>query len=309
MSNSDELNKDLTGVEDDDFNSNDNDDIGVDIDENDADEDVELSEILKGMTGDDDDTDTDTNSDAENDADSEPEEEKEELDPELEALVNKRVVEKLNDIIPRRLERDRKSKSVAKLEQLTGMDLDGVIDTVIDNMVKTKAEELYIDEEEARKIVMTQIENAEIKSERVIAKEQQEDVSEAMQKVNYLKDKTKFMAKPKLNRILKQYEKEIDAFTQNGKLLSFEDGMKYVLGSSLASGELLQKVQNGAEQKAARTATKRKASPQSKSTGAKSDTVTLTKEERIIAASLGISPKEYAEEKLKETNRKQRKSR
>lgn len=322
MFNNDELFKfdlqlfadDLAGVEDDDgsLEPDDNDNL----DETDTNEDVDLEELLKSITEDNDDEEQDPeNKEPDTDADDNdnPEDTTEEEEPEpdnIEEIINQRVITEVNRIIPERLARDRKTQQVAQLEQLTGMDLEGITKTVIDNMVEAKSEELGIGKEEARAIITDKLENVGLKAERAAEKQQQEEVNAAMQQVNYLKDKTNYMAKPKLNRILKQYESEIDAFTQNGKILSFEDGMKYVLGSKLATGELLQKVQAGAEQKAVRSANKKsKAAPQSKSTGAKPDTVALTKEEKIIAANLGISAKEYAAEKLSEINRKQRKPR
>jgi len=323
---------DLEGVEDDDSSFDADENLEDGIKEINANEDINLEELLKSIADEDEVGDS-------KETDSEPDEEKpeseseekteaeEEENPEkepssdetgkeeqeqinIDEIVNQRVIAELNRIIPERLARDRKTQQVAQLEQLTGMDLEGITQTVINNMVDAKAEELGISEEEARAIVTDKLENVGLKTERAIEKQQQAEVNAAMQQVNYLKDKTMFMAKPKISRIIKQYEAEIDSFTQNGKVLSFEDGMKYVLGTKLATGELLQKVQAGAEQKAARSLKKTtKATPQSKSAGIKSDAAALTRQEKIIAANLGISEKEYAKEKLSEINRKQRKSR
>lgn len=300
---------DLPGV-------NDDDDLDIDDENNEPEEeeeteDADLDEILKGLTGDDEDEEEpEDKGDPNDEPETEEEEEEPEKEPDVDEIVNQRVIAEVNRIIPERLARDRKTQEVTKLEHLTGMSLEQVTQTVIDNMVNQKAEELGISEEEARTIVTEKLENAGMKAERATEKQQQAEINTAMQQVNYLRDKTGFMAKPKLARILKNYEAEIDQFTQNGKVLTFEDGMKYVLGTKLATGELLNKVQAGAEQKAVRSMDKkRKAAPQSKSAGAKSETVSLTKEERQIAANLGISAKEYAAEKLRESNSKKRRSR
>lgn len=153
-----------------------------------------------------------------------------------------------------------------------------------------------------------EIENAGHKAEKTAAKETEQETSSAMQQVKYLQDKMAYMKKPKLAGILKDCEAEIDAFTGKGSLLSFEDGMKYVLGGKLATGDLIKKVQAGAEQKATRSIEKRsKAVPQSKS-GAKSEAIALTKEEKQMAAFLGVPVKEYASEKasIKKNKRKAR---
>lgn len=298
---------DLPDVEDDELDVEDSNNEPYDDDTKDAD----LDEILKGLTGDDEDEEEpEDKGDPDDEPETEEEEEEPEKEPDVDEIVNQRVIAEVNRIIPERLARDRKTQEVTKLEHLTGMSLEQVTQTVIDNMVNQKAEELGISEEEARTIVTEKLENAGMKAERATEKQQQAEINTAMQQVNYLRDKTNFMAKPKLARILKEYEGEIDQFTQGGKVLTFEDGMKYVLGTKLATGELLNKVQAGAEQKAVRSMDKkRKATPQSKSAGAKSDAVSLTKEERQIAANLGISAKEYAAEKLREMNKKQRRSR
>lgn len=295
---------DLDGVENDDGNDEvDNDgDLG-------GNEDVELEDLLKELNAGDDETDEEDALEAQ-----EGEEGKEEKhtmsEEEVDALVNDRVVAEVNRIIQGRLARDRKTQQVTHLEKLTGMSLEQVTQTVVENMVEAKAEELGISEQEARAIVERDIELTAIKTEREQENMQKQDESAIMQQVKYLQDKSAHMQKPKLARILKDCEAEIDAFTKNGSILSFEDGMKYVLGQKLASGELMDKVQAGAEQKTLRNIERRgKAAPQNKNTGGNAAKVTLSKEERIIAANLGVSEKDYAVEKLNESNKRKGKSR
>jgi len=302
MFNTDELFKinlqlfaDLEGVEDDDGKP----------DKDDADDDepeADLETILAGLSGDDD----------EEEEEPEPEEEGPEPDPEPVPDNNSKMLseDEVNRIIQSRLARDRKTQEVAEIESLTGMTLEQVKQTVLKNIVDAKAEELGISEEEAKAIVAKDHKIAGLEAERKIEKEQQAEYQAAMQQVKYLQDKQSYMSKPKLARILKDCAAEIDEFTKNGSILSFEDGMKYVLGNKLATGELLQKVQAGSEQKAkANLQRQGKATPQGKVSSSKSDTLALTKLEKQIAANLGVSEKEYAAEKLSEANRKQRKGR
>jgi len=305
------LNSDLEDVE------NDNDDLEVNNDDGDTEDvDVDLEKLIKSMAKDDDGKEDDDDPEDDPEPEEKPAEgeDEPEITPELEKViedrVNERVVTEVNRIIQSRLARDRKTQDVAKFEQLTGMSLEQATEMVTQNIIAAKADELGISEEEARAIVAKDQELAGLKAERTVEQQQKADIDAAMQQVKYLQDKQAYMSKPKLARVLKDCMAEIDAFTQNGTLLPFEDGVKYVLGNKLVSGELLNKVQEGAEKKAiANQQRQPKAAPQAKGNGSKSDTVVLSKEERQIAANLGLSEKEYAEEKLKELNRKQRKGR
>jgi len=310
MAKNDDFLNNLEGVEDDDLSTS-KDDVSVDDDADD--EDASLEEILAKIGADGDEEDDEAEEAAE---EPEPEVEEEaaepakEDEPDIEAIVNQRVIEEVNRIIPQRLARDRKTQQVQELEMLAGMSLEDIRGQVYQNKVSDTAEQMGISEEEAKKIVDQQYENAGLKAEKTSKEQQEAEVSAAMRKVQYLQDKTDYTKKPKLARILtKDILAEIDTFTQKGSALPFEDGLKYVLGSKLATGELIEKVQAGAVNKAKATATVRAATPQSKGSGNKSEGVTLTRQEKIMAANLGVSEKEFAAEKIKEVNRKQRKAR
>lgn len=289
---------DLEGVEDDDGTEDLEDSKENDID--DENENVDLEQLLKGLAEDDDAEDEDESEnnqtpDDEEDADGKSQEH--EADPE--EKFQQRLVEELNRIIPGRLARDRKTQQVSHLEQVTGMSIEDITKTVIKNMVEDKAEELGISVEEAQKIIDKDIENAGYKAEKESTAQQQQEISTAQQQVKYLEDRMSFTKKPKLARFLtKEVLEEIDNFTQKGTLLSFEDGMDYILGKRFRTGDIAKKLQDGAEQKANRNiAKKSKAVPQTKA-GAKSESIALTKDEKEIAAFLGLSEKEYAEEKM-----------
>lgn len=296
----------------------------TDIDVDDDEEEDDLEEIIKSINvnkgnkkADDTDDETDDDSideeedeEAEEADEEEPEATEEEITPDMEALINNRVVSELNRIVPERLKRDRKTQQVTHLEQLTGMSLEDVISQVTRNMVESKAEELGISVEEAADLLKDKIENVDIKTSQINQQQQDEEINTAMKKVKYLEDKTLAMKKPKMARILsKEIIKEVDKFTLNGLVLTFEDGLNYVLGAKLATGELIDKLQSGAEKKAQASVRKKAASPQPKGSGATKSTVTLSRLEKEFAAQLGISEKDYAVEKYKEINRKQRKLR
>lgn len=310
--------KDLAGVTDDDNSPE------KDIDLDDDEQEVDLEELMATLNADDDSDDSDDDSEKDDDTDNNVDDtdeegtgdEEAELPDNVDEIVQQRVTAELNRIIPDRLKRDPTRKKVANLEHITGMSIDAVTEQVINNMVESKAEELGITEDEARKIINNQIQLAGNEAQKNTDLQQKADIDEAMRQVKYSEDKLSCAKKPKLARVLtKDILKDIDAFTQNGKVLTFEDGMKYVLGEKFATGELLQKVQAGAEKKAQKNIQQRgKATPQNKTTGsAKSETSILTKEQIAVARNLGITSKDdlaaYAKEINQQAKSKQRRGR
>lgn len=294
---------DLDGVENDDLIL-DTDDAG---DDELADGDAELEAIFaqfKDGIGDDDD-------DADEDDDQGKGKAQQQAPDDVDEIVNQRVVEELNRIIPQRLARDRKTQQVQELEQITGMTLEQIREQVIENAVIDTADRMGISEDEAREIVMQKYENAGYKAEKQTKAQEEAELSEAMKQVQYLESKTEYTRQPRLARILtKEVVAQIDDFTKNGKILSFKDGAQYILGQKLVEGELLSKMQAGAEQKAKRSAATSggKATPKGGGGSSKSDgTGSLSRQERLIAAHLGVDPKEFAAEKIRIQNSKQRK--
>src|SRR5690606_8371083 len=97
------------------------------------------------------------------------------------------------------------------------------------------------------------------------------------------------------NPLIKKYEKEIDAFSGNGMIADFEVAMNYILGQKVIDGEILNDIKAAVEQKTLANVAKRsKVAPEKGGQGGVSLASSLTKQEKLIAAALGISPKEYA---------------
>ena len=288
---------DLDGVENDDLIL-DTDDAG---DDELADGDAELEAIFAQFK------------DGDSDDEDSHEESAEEPESDEDTAFNKRLTEELNRIIPQRLSRDRKTQQVQELEQITGMTLEQIREQVIENAVIDTADRMGISEDEAREIVMQKYENAGYKAEKQTKAQEEAELSEAMKQVQYLESKTEYTRLPRLARILtKEVVAQIDDFTKNGTILSFKDGAQYILGQKLVEGELLSKMQAGAEQKAKRSAATSggKATPKGGGGSSKSDgTGSLSRQERLIAAQLGVDPKEFAAEKIRIQNSKQRKGR
>ncbi len=288
---------DLDGVENDDLIL-DTDDAG---DDELADGDAELEAIFAQFK------------DGDSDDEDSHEESAEEPESDEDTAFNKRLTEELNRIIPQRLSRDRKTQQVQELEQITGMTLEQIREQVIENAVIDTADRMGISEDEAREIVMQKHENAGYKAEKQTKAQEEAELSAAMKQVKYLESKTEYTRQPRLARILtKEVVAQIDDFTKNGKILSFKDGAQYILGQKLVEGELLSKMQAGAEQKAKRSAATSggKATPKGGGGSSKSDgTGSLSRQERLIAAQLGVDPKEFAAEKIRIQNSKQRKGR
>jgi len=288
---------DLDGVENDDLILDTDDAVDDEL----ADGDAELEAIFAQFK------------DGDSDDEDSHEESAEEPESDEDTAFNKRLTEELNRIIPQRLSRDRKTQQVQELEQITGMTLEQIREQVIENAVIDTADRMGISEDEAREIVMQKYENAGYKAEKQTKAQEEAELSEAMKQVQYLESKTEYTRQPRLARILtKEVVAQIDDFTKNGKILSFKDGAQYILGQKLVEGELLSKMQAGAEQKAKRSAATSggKATPKGGGGSSKSDgTGSLSRQERLIAAHLGVDPKEFAAEKIRIQNSKQRKGR
>lgn len=291
--------KDLLDVSNDDGKP-DKDDIQDDEDE----QEVDIEELMVGMKTDDEEEESDESEEGGE------EEEGSEEEQDEEARFQARLTEELNRIIPERLKRDRKSQEVSYLEQMTGMSLEQIGQQIKQNMIEAKADELGISEEEAKGIVETQLENAGHKAKQKAQQEEQTDTTAAMKLVQYMQDRLNYSKQPKLSRVLsKEVLDEIDAFSQKGAILPFEDAMNWVLGKKLSTGELINKVQNGAAKKAQAQAQTKKSSPQSKSSASASSENALTKQQRLVAASLGITSKEDLAAYAKEVNAENRRKR
>lgn len=226
----------------------------------------------------------------EDDSEDTEEEKTEEHTPEHEPKFTQ---EDVNRIIAERLSRDRKSQLVKELESLVGMDISGIVDYARQQRVVQKAEELGIPEEDAERILKSE-EKMEEAERRMAAYEQQLQAFQSV--VLYGQEKSKYLSNP----LVKKYEREIDNFARGGLECGFVPAMNYVLGQKVLSGEITKQMQNAAEQKTLANISKRSKIAVEKATGAAPDKSSyLTPQEKQIAARLGLSYKEYAEEKIK----------
>lgn len=226
----------------------------------------------------------------EDDSEDTEEEKTEEHTPEHEPKFTQ---EDINRIIAERLARDRKSQLVKELESLVGMDISGIVDYARQQRVVQKAEELGIPEEDAERILKSE-EQMEEAERRMAAYEQQLQAFQSV--VLYGQEKSKYLSNP----LVKKYEREIDNFARGGLECGFVPAMNYVLGQKVLSGEITKQMQNAAEQKTLANISKRSKIAVEKATGAAPDKSSyLTPQEKQIAARLGLSYKEYAEEKIK----------
>lgn len=228
----------------------------------------------------------------EEDMEEEPEEEDNagEVTPPGEQQPKLFTQEEVNDIIGKARIKGREIETVAEeLKNLTGMDLPQIAKYVRDNQVAQLAEEKGLTEEEAREFIDNKQKVSQLESQMRMFEEQQKSFSYSQQKQGFLNDP-----------VVKKYEKEIDQFSQNGTILDFETAMNYVLGQKLRSGELRDTIKSGAEKRAMANMQKRsKVAPETSRVSGKADTSGMTKEEKQLAANLGVSPKEWQAYKKK----------
>lgn len=200
--------------------------------------------------------------------------------------------EDLDRIIQERLARDRKSKLVRELEELTGSQLEEIVNYARQHKIQQKAEELGITEEEAKALIEKEEKLKEMEAQLNAYKQETEAIRRT---IKYGQDKMKFLNNP----LVKKYEKEIDDFAQGGLMLDFEPAMYYVLGTKVANGELLQNLQEGAEKKAIANITKKSKANVEKVGNVAPSSESVPPYLKNILNGLGISVKEYLAEKEK----------
>lgn len=211
-----------------------------------------------------------------------------------EGMLTKAQVEQ---IVQERLNRDPYRAIGRRLEQKTGMTLQQ-LDEYADKQQEDEAvnklvEDNYMSEEEARAKVRQDREAHLLRQE---VPQMRQQLQSYQNMLNYNNDKAKDSANPYVRR----YEKEIDVFSNGGQACSFESAKKYILGEKLLSGELSEAIKSGAINKTLADINKqKKVKVQSGSTtGGKhgASVEGMDPFQRSVAASMGLSAKEVAEE-------------
>lgn len=167
------------------------------------------------------------------------------------------------------LKAEAKAARVEELQTLTGMDEGQAAD---------------IAEKEAR------LREFEARQEEL---RQQQEAMKAV--TSYQQGKAKLISDP----WAKKFEAEIDEFAQGGLAgIDFETAMNYVIGQKLRSGEVLKDPKRVVEQKVIRDIEKRGRVAPVTASGSP-QTVSLSAQEREMAANLGLTAAEYAAEKAR----------
>lgn len=246
---------DLQDVKDDDPTKadldNDNDD-DVDVGEDEVGDDVFNELAAFGEGEDEDEEELEETEENEEDEETEAETKKDKGKDEAEAKAKTKeetaqkepvfTKEQVEAIVQERLARDPYRNYGRMLEQRTGMTLQQLNEYAErqqeEEEVKKYAEENMVDEEEARRQVRLLRENQRYKQEFPQVQSQLQYTQAMLQ---YINDKARDINNP----YVRKYEKEIDAFAENGRLCSFESAKNYVLGQKLLSGELLEAIKSG----------------------------------------------------------------
>ena len=186
-----------------------------------------------------------------------------------------------------------------RLEKATGMSLKEITNYVLEQEVSKMVEETGIPENEARKIVDDR-QRVGYLEEQLQQLQQQQQISQQI--MSYNQEKTKFIKSP----VVKKYEAEIDAFTQGGKVLGFEAGMKYVLGEKMLSGEITESIRTSTQAKTLANVNKRSQAAPIAGAQAGGTVSQVPKELRGLAKAFGMEEdfKDIAEEYEKEQKRR-----
>lgn len=198
----------------------------------------------------------------------------------------------LERIIGERLARDRKVQAVRELEMVAGKSLEEIVAEKRSQRLQEIAERYGVDEEEARRLLESEEKAKRLELEYRELEQRQNDLARL---ITYHAQKMQHMSNP----LAKRYEKEVDEFTNHGIYVDFGTGLAYVLGQKLLSGELMRDLQTAVEQRTIANIDKRSRAAPEAGTNVKPAGSTLTPEEKRLAISLGISPKEWAAEKAK----------
>lgn len=199
----------------------------------------------------------------------------------------------LERIIGERLSRDRKTTAVRQLEAIAGAPLEDLVSDYRTQQVERAQEQFAMTEDEAATYVGQQEELRGLKAQQQFMQQQQESMQQMMA---YQQEKAKTLAG---NPLAKKYEAEIDQFSGMGTALPFEAAMAYVVGQKVLAGEVLDTVRQAAQQQTLANVRKRaQVAPESPQAGAPQGGG-MSPQERIVAARLGLTPKEYVEERTR----------
>lgn len=204
----------------------------------------------------------------------------------------------LERIIGERLQRDRKTQTVAQLEAIAGAPLEKLVEEARRQQIERAQEQYAMTEDEAAAYVQQQEELRTLKAQQEAMSQQQQAMQQMMA---YQQEKAKFAGNP----LAKKYEREIDEFSGMGSALPYEAAMSYIIGQKVLAGDVLDSVRQAAQAQTLANVQKRaKAAPEAPQGGGAQSTG-LTPQQKIIAARLGLSPREYAES-LARINKKTR---
>lgn len=212
------------------------------------------------------------------------------IPPELQAEVDR--------IVKARLAKDREVNSRAVDEALvahTGKTLQEITQDNIAQRAEALQVERGLDPDTARQVAELEAKDRQREQEH---KNQKAAAERERNVAAYQAAKTKGATNP----FARLYASDIDAFSEEGASLSYEDSVRYVLGDKLLSGDLLGTIKKAVE----RSVVKKVAADQAKPPvrgggGAKpaTDLPQLTAAQKRVADNMGVSHERYAK-RLKE---------
>lgn len=205
----------------------------------------------------------------------------------------------LERILAQRLGRDRKAEVVQEVESILGKPLEQFAVEARKAEIEKTQEQYSMTEEEATAFVTQRQELSALKA-------QQAELEQRTQELQAITAYQQEKAKHQSNPLAQKYAADVDNFTQYGKLVSYEDGLAYILGQKVLKGEITEAAARGAEQKVLANVQKRgQAAPETGgAAGVAKPTVTMTRAESVMAKNLGLSDKEWLASRAKLQRRK-----
>jgi hypothetical protein len=143
-------------------------------------------------------------------------------------------------------------KAFTELQAVTGKTPQVLLDEMRAAKVAETASNYGISEEEAKRIVTIEEEHRQLKASMAALQAEQERQNRL---ATYQASKVKLLSNP----LAKRLEQEVDAFTQEGALVGFEEGLRFIIGHKYLSGELKDEMARVTEQRVVADVAKRQA--------------------------------------------------
>ena len=226
--------------------------LGVEVEKPQVEEEPDADDEIGHLGPDDDEAEPEDDEDGDPQEEPEPEPEPDpKPEPKPDQPAQKMLTEaEVNAIVADRLARDRRVKEVREAEALMGKPLAEVLVDLRKQKIETLADTTGMTEQEATRIVEAEEKLRIMEGEQAQLKEEQTRLARVGA---YQQAKAKYTNEP----LAKRYEREVEAFSQQGSNIDYEPALFYILGKQLVEGDLRDFLRTNTEQQTVANVAKR----------------------------------------------------